>query len=145
MSLSSPGISRALNSTINKAFERGVLSVVAAGNQGKPACSRTPAHVESAITVGSVDKFDRMSDHKDDPSTSLLIEPTWGSNYGPCVDIFAGGSDVVSARSDSNIGWTVKSGTSMATPAVAGAAALVLQANPTLSPGEVTRILKEYA
>lgn len=98
-----------------------IVAVVSAGNNSKDACDASPAFVSSAITVGASNKDDTRA---------------WFSNFGPCVDIYAPGVDIVSADYMSN-GSQVKSGTSMAAPHVAGVAALYLEANPTWTPAQV--------
>jgi len=101
----------------------GIVVVVSAGNNNIDACEKAPAFVPSAITVGSTDKSDSRSSF---------------SNYGTCIDIFAPGSDVLSAGHLDDTDRTIKSGTSMACPHVAGAAALILGQNPSLSAYSVT-------
>ncbi|KAG7344402.1 peptidase S8/S53 domain containing protein [Nitzschia inconspicua] len=111
------GSSSAMNEAVEKARGAGILVVVAAGNNGASdnpfACSYSPASAKSAITVGSIDNTDTRSSF---------------SNYGDCVDVFAPGRNVLSLSLDSDpLKGSTKSGTSMASPHVAGAAALFYQ------------------
>ncbi|MET7937821.1 S8 family peptidase [Streptomyces sp. NPDC005322] len=89
----------------------GLTFTVAAGNQNGPADSFSPGRVPQALTVGSTDRADRRSDF---------------SNWGPAIDLFAPGDRIVSASNTSDTATRTLSGTSMAAPHVAGAAALHL-------------------
>lgn len=122
MSLGSVGTTSALKDAIDEAVAAGIVVVVAAGNRGMDACLYTPAFVPSAITVGASDRSD--------------IRPSW-SNFGSCVDLSAPGVQIVSTYIGSDTSTAILSGTSMATPHVAGAAALYLQAHPTWTPAQV--------
>jgi subtilisin family serine protease len=112
MSLSA-GRSDALNEATAAAVKAGVTMVVAAGNNNNDACNFSPSSEPAAITVGSTSSSDARS---------------FFSNFGQCVDIFAPGSSIKSSWIGSETATKTISGTSMACPHVAGAAALTLQA-----------------
>jgi subtilisin family serine protease len=124
------GVSAALNAAVASAVAKGLVVVVAAGNNGTDACSASPASEPTAITVGA--------------STSSDTKASY-SNYGACVDIFAPGSSITSAWHSSTTASATMSGTSMASPAVVGVAALALQANPVATPAAVAKYLVDKA
>lgn len=130
MSLGSEGKVRSLERAMNSATSAGLTVVVAAGNENDNACGYTPAFVNSAIAVGSTTSRDARSSF---------------SNFGPCVDIWAPGSSIISASVSSDSKSSSLSGTSMACPHVSGASALLLQANSGLSPSQVRQRLLSSA
>ncbi|PVI01036.1 subtilisin-like protease-like protein [Periconia macrospinosa] len=96
------------DAAVTAAWNQGVLSVVAAGNQNSDASNSSPGRSPEALTVGGVQKND------------FLNSGPQGSNYGPVVDIFAPGTDVLSAWYTSDTAAEEATGTSMASPHVAG-------------------------
>lgn len=112
------GISSALDTAVNNLHNAGVTIAVAAGNSNANACNSSPARAANAITVGSTTTTDARSSF---------------SNFGTCLDLFAPGSGILSAWWTSNTATATLSGTSMASPHVAGVAALYKQANPSAS------------
>ena len=124
------GASAAMDRAVRRSVEAGVTYVVAAGNSARDACTASPARSEHAITVGSTRNDDRRSSF---------------SNFGSCVDIFAPGERITSAWINGDTSTRTISGTSMASPHVAGAAALYLQLHPDASPTEVAAAIEEHA
>jgi len=112
------GASTALDNAVNALSNAGVAIAVAAGNSNANACNSSPARAANAITTGSTTTTDARSSF---------------SNFGTCLDIFAPGSGILSAWFTSNTATATLSGTSMASPHVAGVAALYKQANPSAS------------
>jgi len=95
------GLSSALNEAVDSVVASGITVVVAAGNEGTDACSKSPASAGSAITVGATQQSDAPSDF---------------SNYGSCVNVWSPGSSITSAWIGSNTMIATISGTSMASP-----------------------------
>ncbi|KAK6508877.1 hypothetical protein TWF481_003644 [Arthrobotrys musiformis] len=102
------GFSAAVNQAINALHSAGVAVIVAAGNENDDASKYSPSSAEKAITVGAIDEDGKVADF---------------SNYGSTVDILAPGVNVLSSVISSTVATDYYSGTSMATPHVAGIAA----------------------
>lgn len=124
------GASSTIDNAVQGLINAGVTTVVAAGNSNTDACNQSPARVGDAITVGSTTSSDARSSF---------------SNYGSCVDIFAPGSQITSAWYTSTSATNTISGTSMASPHVAGGAALYLENNPSASTADVANALTSTA
>lgn len=122
--------SAALDAAVQKSILSGVTYVVAAGNDHLNACFGSPSEVPAAITVGAITRGDWRSDY---------------SNFGTCVDIFAPGSEILSAWNTSDAAYEVLDGTSMATPHVAGVAATYLATKPKATPAQVAAVLASGA
>ncbi|MER5310187.1 S8 family serine peptidase [Streptomyces sp. NPDC002773] len=124
------GVDSTLDTAVRNSIASGVTYAVAAGNSNANASNYSPARVSEALTVGSTTSTDARSSF---------------SNYGAVVDIFAPGSSITSAWNTGDTATNSISGTSMAAPHVAGAAALYLGNNPTATPAQVGTALVNAA
>lgn len=130
MSLGGPA-SRAVNSAINQVEAAGVVPVVAAGNEAQDTANTSPGSAEAAITVGAIDQTD-------DTVASF-------SNFGRLVDVFAPGVNVQSVGIRSDTSTDTLSGTSMASPHVAGLAAYLMSLEDITGAQAVSDRIKELA
>lgn len=121
------GASFALDEAVRRAIADGIVICVAAGNSNADAALSSPARVADAITVGATTSADAKAPY---------------SNYGSVVDIFAPGSYIVSAGRASTSTYVTMSGTSMASPHVAGVAALYMEKSKLYSPIDVQAGIK---
>jgi hypothetical protein len=119
-----------VDSALQAVINDGVTAVVAAGNSAANACGSSPARLAAAVTVAASDAADRQASF---------------SNYGSCVDLYAPGVGITSATYTSNTATASMSGTSMASPHTAGAAAVLLSQNPGLTPAQVASALASNA
>ncbi|NTX98915.1 S8 family serine peptidase [Deinococcus sp. JMULE3] len=117
---------QSIDDAVTGAVNSGLTMVVAAGNNGANACNYSPARTPSALTVGNTTRTDARAS---------------SSNFGSCLDLFAPGTDIASDYHTSDTGTATLTGTSMASPHVAGAAALILSANPGFTPAQVASTL----
>jgi subtilisin family serine protease len=134
LSLGSPANS-AVDTAVQNVIADGVTVVVAAGNgnqAGRPqdACNYSPARVPGAITVAATDRTDTVASF---------------SNYGTCVDLYAPGVGILSDWYGSNTATSTISGTSMASPHVAGAAAIYLETHRDAAPSAVVAAITATA
>lgn len=124
------GASTTLDMAVANTVARGIAVVVAAGNDGRDACSVSPAREPTAITVGATASNDARAPY---------------SNYGTCVDLFAPGTSIKSAWFSSTSATNTISGTSMASPHVAGMVAQLLQDPPGATPAQVAEAIRAAA
>jgi subtilisin family serine protease len=122
--------SPALDEAVRRSIAAGVTYAVSAGNGGVDACTRSPARVASAVTVGATDVDDAQAG---------------SSNFGRCVALFAPGIAVTSAWATGDAATATLSGTSMAAAHASGVAALVLSMAPSATPGQVAASLGAHA
>lgn len=119
------GFSQALNTAVTNSIASGVTYAIAAANDAQDACNDSPGSTPNAITVGATDSGDTLAGF---------------SNFGACVDILAPGVNITSTWISPLLTNTI-SGTSMASPHVAGVSALYLGAHPTAAPADVRTAL----
>ncbi|MFE2754184.1 S8 family serine peptidase [Actinosynnema sp. NPDC059335] len=117
-----------VDNAVKKTVQAGITIAVASGNDGRDACTTSPARTPEAITVNATDNTDNRASF---------------SNFGRCTDLFAPGANITSTWN--NGGTRTISGTSMASPHVAGAAALYLSAATTAAPADVAKALTDNA
>ncbi|MFF5575054.1 S8 family peptidase [Streptomyces luteogriseus] len=129
LSLGGPRNDR-LDTAVRASIASGVTYTVAAGNDGRPAGLYSPGGVKQAVTVGATDRGD--------------TKPAF-SNHGPGLDLFAPGVGITSASAASDTARATFSGTSMASPHAAGAAALYLADHPKATPAQVGAVLTTTA
>jgi hypothetical protein len=129
MSIGGP-IDAALDAAVSSVIARGCTVVVAAGNASSNACESSPANIPEALTTGASDDLDNRASF---------------SNYGTCVDLYAPGTGIMSAWHTGDADVLGLTGTSMASPHVAGVVALFLEGNSDALPSEVSDSITAYS
>jgi subtilisin family serine protease len=129
MSLGGP-YSQALNDAVTASINSGVVYAIAAMNNNADACSGSPASTPAALTVAAADIGDARASF---------------SNYGSCVDLFGPGVGITSDWNTGDDATASLSGTSMATPHVAGTAALYFEQHPSASPAQAAQAIVDNA
>ncbi|XP_003384893.1 PREDICTED: proteinase T-like [Amphimedon queenslandica] len=129
MSLGGPA-SQLLDDAVNEAVDEGVHMVVAAGNEFQDACLRSPARANGVTTVGATDIDDQAA---------------YFTNFGECVAIFAPGVNIIAASGASDTATATYSGTSMASPHVAGVVASILSRCDDVPPADMEVFIKSIA
>lgn len=124
------GYSYAFNNAVQTAYQAGVLSVVAAGNENTDASNTSPASAPNALTVAAINRSNARASF---------------SNYGSVVDIFAPGQEILSAWIGSNTATNTISGTSMATPHIVGLSVYLMGLESLSGPAAVTSRIKQLA
>merc|ERR1719469_549631 len=130
VSLASKGRSESSRLAVNRVVNAVITVTVGAANDNVDTCTMTYGFIPSAISVGATDSNDQRASF---------------SNWGTCNDIYAPGVSIVGAWNNADDGVRTISGTSMATPVVAGAAALLLEQDPTRSPAKVLEKMQEMS
>ncbi|HEV2146831.1 MAG TPA: S8 family serine peptidase [Longimicrobiaceae bacterium] len=120
------GANSSVDQAVQNSINAGVTYAIAAGNSNANACNYSPARVGAALTVGATTSSDARASY---------------SNYGSCLDLFAPGSSITSAWYGSDTQIHTIDGTSMASPHVAGVAALYLQSDPSATPATVASVI----
>ena len=129
MSLGGGG-NTSLDAAVSASISAGVTYAVAAGNDNGDACYYSPARISAALTVAASTSYDERAAF---------------SNFGRCVDLYGPGAGITSAWHTSTSATNTLNGTSMATPHVAGVAALYLQGNTTATPATVSAAILNSA